>query len=39
MTDRETLIRNYIQRQKDLAEVQERFKNRNLKINFNSTNS
>ena len=35
MTDRETLIRNYIQRQKDLAEVQERFKNRNLYINLN----
>lgn len=29
MTDREALIRTYVQRQKDLSEIQERFKNRN----------
>lgn len=35
MTDREALIRTYVQRQKDLAEIQERFKNRkSAMINF-----
>ena len=30
MTDREALIRNYVQRQKDLADIQEKLKNSNF---------
>jgi hypothetical protein len=29
MTDREQLIRTYVQRQKDLSDIQERYKNCN----------